>query len=75
MLQTLKLNNEKWKKSSFYEENSLVGLTLKAEFPCNASRTLDFFESACPSVVVDVDIGVILGIALRKKAQKIQYNL
>jgi hypothetical protein len=27
MLQTLKLNNEKWKKSSFYEEKSLVGLT------------------------------------------------
>ncbi len=28
MLQALKLNNEKWKKSSFYEEKSLVGLTL-----------------------------------------------
>ncbi len=27
MLQTLKLNNKKWKKSSFYEEKSLVGLT------------------------------------------------
>ncbi len=27
MLQTLKLNNEKWKKSTVYEEKSLVGLT------------------------------------------------
>jgi hypothetical protein len=27
MLQTLKLNNKKRKKSSFYEEKSLVGLT------------------------------------------------
>jgi hypothetical protein len=27
MLQTLKLNIEKWKKSSFYKEKSLVGLT------------------------------------------------
>ncbi len=27
MLQTLKLNNKKWKKSSFYGEKSLVGLT------------------------------------------------
>jgi hypothetical protein len=27
MLQTLKLNNKKWKKSLFYEEKSLVGLT------------------------------------------------
>ncbi len=27
MLRTLKLNNKKQKKSSFYEENSLVGLT------------------------------------------------
>ncbi len=27
MLQALKLNNEKQKKSLFYEENSLVGLT------------------------------------------------
>jgi len=27
MLQTLKLNNGKWKKSLFYEEKSLVGLT------------------------------------------------
>jgi hypothetical protein len=26
-LQTLKFNNEKWKKSLFYEEKSLVGLT------------------------------------------------
>jgi hypothetical protein len=28
MSQTLKLNDEKWKKSSFYKEKSLVGLTL-----------------------------------------------
>ncbi len=27
MLQTLKLNNKKRKKSSFYDEKSLVGLT------------------------------------------------
>ncbi len=27
MIQTLKLNNEKRKKSSFYKEKSLVGLT------------------------------------------------
>jgi hypothetical protein len=27
MPQTLRLNNEKWKKSLFYEEKSLVGLT------------------------------------------------
>jgi hypothetical protein len=27
MLQTLKFNNEKWKKSSFYKEKKLVGLT------------------------------------------------
>jgi hypothetical protein len=27
ILQTLTLNNEKWKKYSFYEEKSLVGLT------------------------------------------------
>jgi hypothetical protein len=27
MPQTLKPNNKKWKKSSFYEEKSLVGLT------------------------------------------------
>jgi hypothetical protein len=27
MPQTLKLNNKKWKKSSFYEGKSLVGLT------------------------------------------------
>ncbi len=27
MLQTLKLNNKKQKKSSFYDEKSLVGLT------------------------------------------------
>jgi hypothetical protein len=27
MLQTLKLNNEKWKKSLFYKEKSFVGLT------------------------------------------------
>ncbi len=27
MLQTLKLNNEKWKKSSVYEEKNMVGLT------------------------------------------------
>jgi hypothetical protein len=27
MLQTIKLNNEKWKKSSFYEEKSFLGLT------------------------------------------------
>ncbi len=27
--QTLKLNNKKWKRSLFYEEKSLVGLTLR----------------------------------------------
>jgi hypothetical protein len=27
MQQTLKVKNQKWKKSSFYEEKSLVGLT------------------------------------------------
>ncbi len=27
MLKTLKLNNDKWKKSLFYEGKSLVGLT------------------------------------------------
>jgi hypothetical protein len=27
MLQTLKLNNKKWKKSLFYKEKSLVGTT------------------------------------------------
>jgi hypothetical protein len=32
MLQTLKLNNENWKKSSFYEEKRLVGLTPAAVF-------------------------------------------
>jgi hypothetical protein len=32
MLQTVKLNNEKWKKSSFYEEKSLVGLTPGVNF-------------------------------------------
>jgi hypothetical protein len=35
MLQALKLNNEKWKKSSYYKEKSLVGLTpvLSEVFP------------------------------------------
>jgi hypothetical protein len=27
MLQTIKFNNKKWKKSLFYKEKSLVGLT------------------------------------------------
>jgi hypothetical protein len=31
MLQTLKLNNKKWKKSLFYKEKSLVGLTLRVK--------------------------------------------
>jgi hypothetical protein len=31
MLQALRLNNEKWKKSLFYEEKSLVGLTPQRE--------------------------------------------
>jgi hypothetical protein len=32
MLQTFKLNKEKWNKSSFYEEKSLVGLTPGTHF-------------------------------------------
>jgi hypothetical protein len=33
MQQTLKLNNEKWKKSSIYKEKSLVGFTLRVDLP------------------------------------------
>jgi hypothetical protein len=38
MLQTLKLNNKKWKKSLFYKEKSLVGLTPEDEKICNVPR-------------------------------------
>jgi hypothetical protein len=34
-LQTLKLNNKKWEKSSFHEEKSLVRLTPEEIFFCN----------------------------------------
>jgi hypothetical protein len=36
MLQTLKLKNENWKKSSFYQEKSFVGLTPLISYSGNA---------------------------------------
>ncbi len=42
MLYTLKPNNEKQKKSSFYEEKSLVGLT-PGDNPTN--RRIDSFSN------------------------------
>jgi hypothetical protein len=38
MLQTLKLNNKKQKKSSFCEEKSLVGLTPDLYFLCKEGK-------------------------------------
>jgi hypothetical protein len=43
MLQKLKLNNETWKKSPFYEEKSLVGLT--PGFANENSLKLNFYFS------------------------------
>jgi hypothetical protein len=43
MLQTLKLNNQKWKKNSFYEEKSLVGLTPGVNY--NGDKGLSFNKS------------------------------
>ncbi len=39
MLKTLKLNNKKWKKSSFHEEKSLLGLT-----PVFLAWTIHYFS-------------------------------
>jgi hypothetical protein len=44
MLQALKLNNKKWKKSSFYKEKSLVGLTPGVNFT-NILRAAFLYES------------------------------
>ncbi len=52
MLQTLKLNNKKWKKSLFYEEKSLVGLapglSIASFYICLLSTYLRL--SICPLV-------------------------